>query len=98
MAADLERAHAFVRAHGDAVEQARLRYVWSGEPVPEALVDALLAGQRADGGWSPFWAADYSGLDATCFRLARADQMGVPATDPRIWQALAFLAARQRPD
>lgn len=98
MSIDLDQARAFVLAHGDAVEQARLQYIWSGEPVPGAMVDALLVGQRADGGWSPFWAPDYSGLDATCFRLAQADQMGIPATDPRIQQAIRFLAHRQHAD
>jgi hypothetical protein len=98
MVADLERAHDFVLTHGDAGEQARLHYLWTGEAVPDPLIAGLLAGQRSDGGWPPFWAPDYSGLDATCFRLARADQIGVSRRDARLRRARHFLAARQRVD
>jgi hypothetical protein len=58
----------------------------------------VLAEQREDGGWRPFWAADYSSLDATCFRLAQAVQVGITAADPAVQRALAMLAARQRLD
>jgi hypothetical protein len=98
MAANLERAAQFVREHGNAVEQARLAWLLTGEAAPPAAVDALLAGQRPDGGWAPFWAADYSGLDATCFRLSQADQLGIAPTDPRLAAAGRFLASRQQAD
>lgn len=71
--ADLDLVIAFVTRHGDAIEWARLRHLLSGERPSTEVVGALLAGQRHDGGWSPFWAPGYSGLDAICFRLAQAD-------------------------
>jgi prenyltransferase/squalene oxidase-like repeat protein len=43
-------------------------------------------------------APDYSGLDATCFRLARLTRAGVlPIAEP-LAPAIAFLVARQHPD
>jgi hypothetical protein len=93
-----ERAIAFIRRQGSPAEQARLAYLLDGTPPPPSAVDQLLAGQRPDGGWSPFWAAGYSSLDATCYRLAQADQMGIGPTEPAIERALAFLAYRQRAD
>ncbi len=96
--ADLDLAIAFVTRHGDAVEQARLRHLLTGEPADPQVVGALLAGQRPDGGWNPFWAPDYSGLDATCFRLAQADQLGLTGAEPAVGRALRFLAGRQRDD
>ena len=57
----------------------------------------MLGGQRADGGWAPFWAPNYSGLDATCFRLALAEQLGV-RDGQCVARALAFIRARQLPD
>jgi hypothetical protein len=62
------------------------------------IVVQLFAGQREDGGWSPFWAPDYSSLDATCFHLAQAEQLGISAADAAVQRALALLARRQRPD
>ncbi len=93
-----QAAIAFVRAHGDSVEQGRLDHLLNGESPDPAIVQHMLSGQRADGGWSPFWATDYSSLDATCFRLARAEQIGVTVKEPAVRDALAFLAQRQRDD
>ena len=91
-------AAAFVRRQGDAVERARLDYLLTGVPPRPAVVAALLAGQRPDGGWPPFWAPVAGSLDATCFRLAQADQLGLGAREAAMARAAAFLAGRQRPD
>lgn len=95
---NIRAAIAFVRANGDSVEQARLDYLLNGESPDPAIVQQLFAGQRMDGGWNPFWAPDYSSLDATCFRLAQAEQFGMAAQEPAVRDALTFLAQRQRDD
>lgn len=92
---DLQKAVEFVSSRGSQVEQARLNYLLSGERPSQEVVASLFAGQRSDGGWSPFWAQDYSSLDATCFRLAQAEQLGIPETEPAIRRAVHFLAQRQ---
>jgi hypothetical protein len=95
---NVENAVAFIRSRGNPAELARLAYLLDGTPPDPPAVDQLLAGQRPDGGWSPFWAADYSSLDATCYRLAQADQMGIGPAEPAVERALAFLAYRQQAD
>src|SRR5262249_20406516 len=98
MPADYERAFTFIFAHGSAVERYVLNNL-AGEDLYEAppateLDRQLLAGQRADGGWAPFWALGYSSLDATCYRLAQAEmaELALPQG------ALEFLRSRQRSD
>jgi len=98
MPVDYNRAVAYILEHGDGME----RYVLDNlegedkyDAPPHSEVERLvLSGQRADGGWAPFWATDYSSLDATCYRLARAElsRMSLPGS------ALEFLRSRQRPD
>jgi hypothetical protein len=88
----------FVRSTGNAVEQARLRYALEGNVPPPDVRWQVFAGQREAGGWSPFWAADYSSLDAPYFRLAQAEQVGLTAADAAVQRALALLAHRQRLD
>ena len=95
---NIQAAIAFVRAHGDTVEQARLDHILNGKPPDPAIVQQILSGQRADGGWSPFWASDYSSLDATCFRLAQAAQSGISGKEPAARDALDFLAQHQHDD
>jgi hypothetical protein len=88
----------FVEQHGDPAQRARLRYIYSGQvPTPESLKLAL-AGQRPDGGWQSAWAPDYSSIDATCNRLAQAEQLGLGAGEPALMRALYFLAQRQQAD
>ena len=95
---DQVRAVAFVRAHGTASERSRLRILLEGTRPTAEEEAAILAGQRADGGWAPFWATDYSSVDATCFRLAQAEQSGIPPEHEAIQRGVHFLRDRQRDD
>lgn len=91
-----QAAIVFIRSAGDLVEQARLHYLLDEEPPTQAIKQRLFAGQREDGGWNPFWASDYSSLDATCFRLTQAEQLGLTVNEVAVRLALAFLERRQR--
>jgi hypothetical protein len=95
---NLEAAVEFVRSRGNIVEQARLKYLLDHERPSREAVNNLLAGQRPDGGWPPFWAPDSSSLDATCFRLAQAEQIGLTRSEIAIAHAVQFLTQRQQPD
>ena len=90
-----QRAITFVNTHGNPTEKARLRFIWNGTPAEDAIVVQLFEGQRADGGFAPPWANDYSSVDATCFRIAQAEQLGVNATHPNLKFAFSFLLGRQ---
>jgi hypothetical protein len=92
---NLEKAKLFVIKNGNAVEQARLKYILTNEHPSENVKADLFANQRPDGGWSPFWAENYSSLDATCFRLAQAEQLGITQSEIAIKNAVNFLAQRQ---
>ena len=90
-----QRAINFVNTHGSSIEKARLRFALNGEPAsPDDLI-TLFADQREDGGFAPLWASDYSSLDATCFHIAQAAQLGVSAAQPNLARALSFLKQRQ---
>jgi hypothetical protein len=95
---DLDKAITFVKTQGNAIEQARLRYLLAGESPSPGIITQLFAGQRDDAGWAPFWASDYSSLDATCFRLAQAEQLGIVSTETAVMRAIQFLAKRQSED
>jgi hypothetical protein len=88
----------FVRERGTSSEQARLGFLLTGERPSPASIQQFFQDQQEDGSWSPFWAPGYSGLDATCFHLARAEQMGMGANEPTLVRTILFLARRQRPD
>lgn len=62
-----EAAAAFVNREGTAVEKARLRYLLTGEQPGEDAADAFVTSQKGDGGWEPYWAPDYTSIDATCY-------------------------------
>ena len=88
----------YVEQHGDPAQRARLRYIYSGQAPADDSIRLALAGQRADGGWQSAWAPDYSAIDATCYRLAQAEQLGLGAAEPAILRGLHFLAQRQQAD
>jgi len=91
----IEQAINFVQAHGDTVAQARLAYLLDQTPPPATIVEQLLTKQHPDGGWAPFWAPHYASLDATCFRLAQAEALGLVPSSPAAQRALQFLVMRQ---
>ncbi len=95
---DLQPAIDFVQRHGTPVERARLRHILFSEPAPDDVREQLERSQRGDGGWAPFWAPDYSSLDATCYQLAQADQLGLDRRSLLVVDAARFLVGRQRPD
>jgi len=94
----LDSALRFVRQRGSMVEQARLRLLLSGTPPSPQVIAQLFAGQQADGCWAAGWSAGHGSLDATCFRLAQAEHLGLVPDAPPAAQALAVLAQRQQPD
>jgi hypothetical protein len=95
---NLQSAAAYIELRGDQGEQARLRHLQTGALPDAAARHHIVAGQRGDGGWPAPWAPSYSSLDATCYRLAQAEELGLPATDPAMDSALHFLVRRQQAD
>jgi hypothetical protein len=94
---DIDAAIGFVVAHGDPVDRARAAWLRSGRrPDERALAQAEL-GQVVGGGWPAEASSELPSVDATCFHLSELDDLG--ALDrPAARRALAWLAARQRPD
>lgn len=95
---ELQRAIDYIQRRGTAVERARLRYILHGEPPSDDARELLERSQRGDGGWAPFWAPEYSSLDATCYQLAQAEQMGIDRSSLMVIDAIRFLAERQHLD
>ena len=93
---DVQAAVAYVNERGTAVEQARLRYLLRGEPAPADVREQFERSQRNDGGWSAPWSPEYSSLDATCYQLAQADQLGIDRRSSLVIDAVRFLAERRR--
>lgn len=93
-----DRAAAFVRERGDELDNMRLdTLVRDGKALSHEQVERFLLGQRTDGGWAPFWAPDYSSLDATCCRLAQGEGL-IPLNTLAFRRAYDFFRSRQRPD
>ena len=95
---DRDKAIQFVQQNGDAIEQARLRYLLHGERPSVTIIQSLFNGQQNDGGFAPFWAPDYSSIDATCYKLAQAEHLGLGATEQAVVDAVRFLLWRQGDD
>jgi hypothetical protein len=93
---DLDRAAAYVREHGDALARGRLEALLGGAADGEAA-QLVAAGQNEDGGWPADWSNGVSSLDATCYRLDHAVDLGDAVAGP-VGRALDFLAARRGDD
>jgi hypothetical protein len=98
----IERALAFLRgqphASLDAAGHARLRFLLHGAPPSDADLGVVFEGQRPDGGFAPFWRADYSSLDACGYRLAQAEALGAPRQHAAVRRTIAHLRERQQRD
>jgi hypothetical protein len=95
----VERAVHYLKSQTDAAGHARLRFVLYGERASGEAIAEIAAGQRADGGFAPFWAPDASSVDATCYRLAQLERAGARMHDhAQITDALRFLRSRQAHD
>jgi len=95
---NFEKAIRFVMNNGNKVELARLNFILANERASKEVIADLFSHQREDGGWSAFWADNYSSLDATCFRLAQAEQLGITESGTELLRAVNFLAQRQSAD
>lgn len=94
---DQEKAVSFVQSEGDALAQAKLAWIVEEIRPSYTATFQLFEDQRHDGGFAPFWAPDASSVDATCYRLAQAESLGLEMTDKHMSAALRFLNAQQRP-
>jgi squalene cyclase len=95
---DTKLAIQYVRSEGSAIEKARLNYWQYDQPAPPEIVEEFVSPQNQDGGWRPYWSTNYSSVDATCFHLAQANQLGICLGEPAINKAINFIANRQRSD
>lgn len=88
----------YIEKNGTPVEKARLAYLLNGTAPSKDVVAQLFADQNPDGGWPAKWSHNASSLDATCFHLAQAEQLGLTITALPIQAALRFLVRRQSLD
>ena len=88
----------YVRSEGNVIEKARLKYLQYDQPASPEVVEEFVSAQNQDGSWSPYWATNYSSVDATCFHLAQANQLGIRMGEPALIKAINFIANRQRSD
>jgi hypothetical protein len=94
---DIDAAIGYVVAHGDPVERARLSYLRTGQQPPAEVVERIVAGQTAAGGWPASGDGSIPSIDATGFRLNELDDLGGLRGVP-VDRALNWLAAVQRDD
>ena len=92
------KAVRFVKEHGNRIEQARLDYLLNGQLPPPAIIADFFSSQNQDGSWNPFWAENYGSVDATCFHLAQANQLGIHENHPAISKTFRFIADQQKTD
>lgn len=97
MSVHLEAAAGFVRQHGDPREREALRLLFEPSPPRPEIVSAILAGQRADGGWG-YEERGPSSLNQTLWPLTQAMEVRLDANNPGIRSALDFIEQVQSPD
>lgn len=88
----------YIRKNSNPIEQARLNFLLHDQLASMEIVADFCASGNRDGSWSLFWSPDYSSLDATCFHLAQAQQLGMNINEQAITTALEFIADRQKND
>jgi hypothetical protein len=88
----------YVEKHGNPVEKARLAFLLNGTSPSKQVIQEFFAGQGEDGGWPAKWSHNLSSLDATCFHLAQAEQLGLAGSDKSILAAIRFLVRHQSLD
>lgn len=93
---DLEKAAKFVIENANPIEEARLRAIIAGQPAGDDVIEAFRKEQSEEGGWHPFWSSEYISIDATCFRLAQLESLGVTEHQPVFEKALDFLEDAQQ--
>lgn len=75
---NLSKSIDYVRANSKkSFDHARLEFILYGTLPENEELNEIIDTQRTDGSWSPFWAPDKSSIDATCYRLALLEQVGV---------------------
>jgi hypothetical protein len=90
--------YTYIEKYGSAIEKARLAFLLKGTPPSKKIIEDLLSGQCDDGGWPAKWSHGQSSLDATCFRLAQAEQLGLSKKQKPIELAIRYLVRRQSLD
>jgi hypothetical protein len=95
---DFSNSIQFVLNSGNRYEKTLLSCLMASQGECPAAYQDLLELQQADGGWVPFWAANHSALDATCYRLSQCYASGIPPDHPPAQKALSFLSQHQNPD
>lgn len=98
MAVNIPLAIEYVKQISDSLALARLEFLLTETPPSNDVIHQFESNQRLDGGWSPFWISNYSSVDATCFRLAKAHQLGLNTAVSSIAKAVDFLLNRQQLD
>jgi hypothetical protein len=88
----------YIQKNGRPIEQARLNFLLHEQSASPEIITDFYASQNQDGGWSPFWSPNYSSLDATCFHLAQAQQLGLGINEGALTTAVDFVAERQKSD
>jgi hypothetical protein len=75
---DLSKSIKFVESNSTSpFDLVRLKYILYRALPKNDELNEIITTQRSDGSWSPFWAHGRSSLDATCYRLALLEQVGI---------------------
>lgn len=92
---DLNATLTYLRDHSNPIQRAQFEVWLEGTPAPTQAIEAALGGQRPDGGFAAFPSARRSSLEATCWRLAQAEALGLSGRQPQVALALRFLQRHQ---
>jgi A-macroglobulin TED domain len=91
----IDRAIQYIDSHGSAIEKARLKFITDAALIStDEIAQLMNHPQNEDGGWIPFWGKDISSLDATCYKLAQLEQLGVQQHS-MIDKAITFMLSKQ---